>query len=152
LFISPFEVHFFEKVAYEKKIICLLFALFFLRIFSFISLSSTHSVVARIAYLMAPQPVYSSIACPAFSLFGLILFACVRGRDVSATHIPQHERRTAALLAIISTQSLGTRLSTPTDHPYISNPWKAFPPGQASTWNLIPLGSSKERRVDELVV
>jgi hypothetical protein len=66
---------------------------------------------------MAPQPIFSSIACPGFSLVGLILFACVRGRDISPTHIPQHERRTAAFLAIISTQLLGTELSTPTDRP-----------------------------------
>jgi hypothetical protein len=107
-------------VAYEKKLFVYL-SLYFL----FYTLSSSQSVVARFACLMAPQPVYSSIVFPGFSLSGLILFACDRGRDIKPTHIPQHEGRKAALLPIISTQSPGTELSTPTDHPYIRNPWKA---------------------------
>jgi hypothetical protein len=108
-------------MSHIKKVL-FIFRFIFSLYFLLYTLSSSHSVVARFACLMAPQPMYSSIACPGFSLFGLMLFACVRGRDICPTHIPQHERRTAALLAIISTQSLGTGLSTPTDHPCIRNP------------------------------
>jgi hypothetical protein len=50
-----------------------------------------------------------------------------------------------------STLSLGSALSPP-DCPYIYNPRKAVPPRQASMWNMISLGWSNKRGVDELRV